>query len=814
MKFIYTLTILLISVINLYSQNETAKQIKANISGNIYDSHTKKPISYANVTLYKATDSLLVTGNVTDDNGNYVLANIKDGNYYLIANFIGYNKKTINNITINDKIKKIKVQDIFLEQSTQNISEVQVVAQKDYIEYKIDKKVINVDQSLNATGGTAIDVLKNVPSVSVDIEGNVAIRGNTNYTVLIDGKPSIMDGNDILNQYPASSIEKIELITNPSAKYDPEGTAGIINIILKKEKRDGFNGIVNLSAGKNDKYNADFLFNLRKKKFNYFIGASYNNKWNLGNSKTINEIYNSDTINNLVEDGDMRFLRQSKSINGGFDYAINPNNSITFAFNYREALMKRNKLTSYNSYDSYNDDVLNSIYSLSDNRYSMHMSIYSFDLSYQKKFKKEDHKVLFFTNVSTLTGLTKENSVLDYTNNLFNKTSDGSRNRSQTNADRQNYQLKIDYTNPLKIGKFESGFQYTTGPNGDIDFIYEDFDLNSVLWINNTNYSNILFFNQSIYATYATFSSKFKEFEYQLGLRYEITDRIIEQKTTNEKYLVNLSNYYPTVHINKKLTKDRNIQLSYSKRVNRPKPWLLNPYPNFSDLYNLSKGNPYLKPEDINAFEINYQKNYKKMFYSLGTYYNLTTNSIVRIITIDELNRKVSTMGNFDKKESYGFELMLNIDPKKWININLSGNLYNMSVNGNITGENVKDNSFNYETKLATNFTITKTTKFQLTGVYNSPSVDIQGEKSEVYYFDFGIKQDVFKKKASLTLNIQDVFKTRTSERTILNKSYYTFEKMNREYQVYMITFSYKINNFKKQKPNNQGGEVEGLEQM
>jgi len=276
-------------------ENDTNDDGKGKIVGTIVEKGTETPMEFANIAVYKETDSTLVTGSITNEKGLFEITDLDYGDYYLVANFIGFDEENVVDIKLNRSNRVYNLGEINLAPSTVAIGEVNVVADKAAVEYKLDKKVVNVSQVISAIGGTAVDVLENTPSVQVDIEGNVSLRGSGNFTVLIDGRPSVLSGSDALRQIPSSAIENIEIITNPSAKYEPDGAAGIINLVMKKNSMNGLNGIVNASVGTGEKYRSDFMLNYRFEKLNLFFGADWRDEINNGETGSERETYYNDT---------------------------------------------------------------------------------------------------------------------------------------------------------------------------------------------------------------------------------------------------------------------------------------------------------------------------------------------------------------------------------------------------------------------------------------------------------------------------------------------------------------------------------------
>ncbi|MBT7142933.1 MAG: TonB-dependent receptor [Bacteroidetes bacterium] len=789
---IFTILLLLISFTVSFAQ-QSGNSV---ISGKVIDYNLNLPIEYANVVLYKQQDSSMVDGTISDSSGTFQLSKIPYGKYYIAANFIGYEKMITPDLELNKETPFIDLKELKIVQAIENIEGVEVVGEKSYVEYKIDKKVVNVSKHVNAAGGTAADVLENVPSVVVDIEGNVSLRGSSNFTVLIDGKPTVMSGNDLLKQIPANVIENIEIITNPSAKYDPDGTSGIINLVMKKEKRNGFNGIVNLTAATMNKYGGDFQLNLRKEKVNYFISANYNRNTGLAETENYRETYFSDTTSYLMEKTDRKNTQRPWRINLGADYYLSDKNTLTVSGTYGGFGYFREFNTKYHLWDdvsSYDD------FSISDNIFEIDGVYFSASVNFQHDFAQDEHKFVVSVSGWQWDGKDIEESNEQTTD--FGYTSLGllSKMRSTHNPVRNNLRAKVDYTKPFSKGKLEAGIQ-THITSGTSNFVYENLDPDFNDWVFNSQYSNEMLFDRNLYSGYTTFSSQFFGFSYQAGLRVEYTDRLLHQKTTDEKYDVEILKYYPSCHITRQLPANQQVQLSYSRRINRPQPWELNPFPNYSDSYNFSMGNPLLKPEDIDSYEFNYMNRMKKSFLSLGLFYRHTNNTKLYAIDIDEADPNVVfiTYKNLDKTYAYGTELMFNYDPYKWLNINLGGNLYKYNIEADIYDQSIDLESTSWDSRLTAAFKISSATRVQLTGVYVSPGIEGQGTKEEYYVANLSVRHDFLERKASVSLNVRDIFATGIYEVETKYEDFYSHFIYKNEAPVIRISLTYRINNYKR----------------
>ncbi|MBN2683129.1 MAG: TonB-dependent receptor [Bacteroidales bacterium] len=767
---------------------------KGSIAGIIIDKNLNKPVEYANVVIYKKADSTIVNGTISGLDGSFRIENLSEGDYFLTADFLGYNKFVVPAITISKENKIVDLGIIKIQQAIELINEVEVVGEKNYVDYKIDKKVVNVSQHINAAGGTAAQVLENVPSVNVDMEGNVSLRGSQSFTVLIDGKPSIIPGNEVLKQIPASDIENIEIITNPSAKYDPDGTSGIINLVMKKNRDNGLNGLVSANVGTWNKFGGNTSFNLKKEKINYFLSASYNKSprnmfsW----EDRVNTM--TDTILNLKERSERVQTFRPWNVNAGVDYNLNSNNLITVSGGIGSYGFFRDFETKY---EAWTNPSTSKEYTLSENYFLSDGLYYSGTISYRKSFSKQGHVFETSINAWKWDGEQKETSD-EYTSSTgFDNAGSYMKLRTLSTNIRDNLRIKADYTLPIKAGKFETGLLAHLNP-GTSDFVFENYDSDAMAWKENAIFTNSTNFKRNIYSAYSMYSNQYKKLGYQLGIRGEYTDRLIEQLTTGEDYEVEIFNYYPTFALSMELAKGQQLQAGYSRRINRPQPWELNPYPNYSDSYNYSEGNPYLRPEDIDSYEFNYIKRLKKGMFSGGLYYRLTHDTKVMHVEIDEVNRLYLTYQNLDNTESAGTELMINRELGTKFSLNLGGNLYYYRIKGFLSGSVINQTSYNYDGRLSFSYKINPLSRLQLTGMYTSPSAEIFGTRHSNYVIGLAFRKDIIKRKGTLVVNISDVLASSEYRITKETQGYHSEISFKGESPIVSVSFSYRINNYQR----------------
>ncbi len=781
------------------------------VTGMIQDSTVKGPIEYATVGLYRQSDSTLVNGAVTDQSGAFMLRGIPNGQYYLEASFIGYIKKTVP-VVLTPQTHAIDLGVVGLHLNVTQIDDVQIVAQNQRVEYKIDKKVVNISQDLTAAGGSLVNALENTPSIQVDVEGNVTLRGSGNFQLLIDGKPSVIQGSEGLQQIPSSAVQSVEIITSPSAKYDPDGDAGIINVIMKKQKNTGIGGVVNASIGTGNKYTADFLINFRKKKINYFVGAEYANFEFDNKGEGEKRTYSGDSATYQTSNVHGVFHRQAVNLKSGFDYTISDKSTLSFSGGIGNRSVSRDFMSRNHWYDE--PFVKDSFYR--ENSLSTDEDLfYNLNLDFLKKYGEKDHSLQASAYFSASTEDESDEDVIQRTNDRYELVGQQpARTRSGQNNSESELRLELDFTKPVGKGKMETGLQSRWDMDHG-DYVYEDYQPQGNEWVYNDTISNSLNYLDAIQSAYGIFSGPLGKFEYQTGLRAEYDYRRLEQITSSETYVYNKFHFFPSFYITRKLSDAHQFQFTFTRRIHRPNEWQLNPFKEFRGSNNVFFGNPELKPEFTNSFELNYQHTFKKGFVSLETYYRRTTGKISWINGIDTLSGKqvfTNTSINANRDHSLGIELMANLDITKWWNVNITGNLFRYQLEGKVDGENVTSSSTTWNTNYSTMFKLGENTRVQLMGFYNGPSNTLQGKRDGSFVINAAIRRDFMKKKLTLSLNARDIFATGKWSFTSEGPSFYTYNRFSREAPVVTLNLSYQINNYRQasRKGNNDNSEDSG----
>ena len=767
----------------------TGEASKGTLKGFVYDANANQPLEYATIAITRKRDNTVVNGTITDATGFFKIKNIDFGRYKVEITFIGYKTKFLDDVLIKPDNRNIDLGEISLHPSVETLDEVVVVSDRPTMTYKIDKKIINVSQQHTSASGTAVEILENIPSVTVDIEGNVSLRGSTSFTVLIDGKPTVLDPSDALTQIPASAIENIEVITNPSAKYDPDGTSGIINIITKKNKLQGFNGIVNINSGMYDRYGGDFLINWRKERFNVYIGADFNNRNMEGERDSENRtIYNNTTLY-ILSDGNFNRGRQTYSVRSGFDFNLNALNSINFEVRIGNYDLGGSSFTDFNEYTN----PVSSIDFYTSNELSERGGLYySLNFGYTKNFMKKGHEITSSINYNardfdeeTTNKLIDENNVLT------------SGQRSLESGPRDSYRFKLDYTLPLRVNdKFEAGLQARLSNYNEFAEMYQ-YNSATQVYDYMAEFMNDVNRYRNIYSVYSMYSGETGNFGYQGGIRGEYTDRKITLNNTGESFVIDRLDLFPTIHMSYNLPKDQQLMASYTRRIERPRGYYLEPFLTWSNAYNVRQGNPDLLAEYIDSYELNYLNKFGRNSFSIDAYYRITNNKIERTKSVYEENVFLSSVENVGKDYSLGFELMLGLDLQKWWHVDLMGNVYDYRVEGELDGKDFSENSFNWNTRFNNTLRFGKTTRVQLNGMYNSPTITAQGERDGFLMANVALRQSFYKNKLSATLQVRDVFGTMSHSGTFEGEDFYSYYDFNPNTPIVTLTLTYRINNYK-----------------
>lgn len=777
----------------------------AKIVGKVIDASTKNPIEYTNIVLLRSSDSSQVNGTITNDEGIFRLSGVVTNQYILKVSFIGYEPIFVNRIDINSSTKVLDLEEIELHSISYQIDGATVIANKTPIEYHIDKKVINVSAQSTSISGTAVEVLENVPSVNVDIEGNVSLRGSGSFTLLIDGRPTILDANDALQQIPASTIDKIEIVTNPSAKYDPEGVSGIINIISKKGEYAGMSAIINAHVGLDEKYGGDFITNYKTNGTSLYFGADYRSSSYPGTGQENRVTYNDEFASFLNSTNTNTRGRDGYNLTGGADFTFDTNNQLGLSIRYGDRTSASNSLVNY--YEYTNPPTSETYYNnISDRERGGNR--FSSSLNYRHIFGENQHEITGDLDYSLSNG--EEFTINEYYDE------DGSLSSGRKNTEdgpSRRFRGKIDYTLPLSLqNRFEAGVQAEIGRSDDDSRSYI-FDANGGDYIFQKDYSYLVEYSRNIYSIYSLYNSKESKFGYQFGLRGEFTDRLVFIPDSSQSSVINRWDYFPTLHTSYSFNELVQVMASYTRRIRRPRGYYLEPFLTWEDQNNVRQGNPELEPEYINSFEIAYQTHIQEVILSLEGYYRERKNKIERVRAVYDTNVTITTPFNVGTDHTLGAEFMIDADLLNFWNLNFMGDLSQYKLEGTFVNQDYARENFNWSLRLNNTFMITPSTKIQVNGRYRGPSISLQGDYEGYFSTDVALRQDLWERKMSITLQIRDVFQTSKREGTSFGPRFESYTYSQRKAPIVLLNFTLNLNNFKqnsdrgKQNGGDDGGE-------
>jgi outer membrane receptor protein involved in Fe transport len=797
--------VLLFTTVNfLLAQNFPNKSAQSigpvTIIATFLDSKTNQPIEYATVLLLNAQDSSIINGTTSSKKGEIKFENIAFGVYKIKASIIGYKTTQSKVFVVNSKELLVDLGAFKMDISDKTLKALEIVGEKADFTNQLDKKTYSVGKNITNIGGSATDILQNIPSVNVDIDGKISLRGSENVTVLIDGKPSTLTGANrqaILQQLPANAISEIEIITNPSAKYDADGMAGIINIKTKKDKLKGINANTQATVGTNDKYSFNLGLNNRTSKYNLFGNYSYRHERrdNFGNGEQFNYFTGNNYSFKSKNDG--YNLNDFNTGRVGIDYYLNNHNTISFSTGISSNISARPDLINFDYYDSvgylYSNFKRNNY--ATDNNLTLDATI-----DYRRTVSKNKSELTASASINSNTRKANE----DYKNSTAVSFEIPSQ-RNKNEATFTNFIAQIDYVWPLKNGKIETGAKTTMRSidNNQQGFRY-NFG-NNEFW-KDSLISNHFVYNEMVNAGYITFASKYKNFDYQLGVRTEITDIEGNSKTTNTLFTNSYFNFFPSGFVKYALAKDQNLQLGYSRRVNRPGFESLNPFIDYSDSVNLRQGNPKVQPEYIHSVELNYQTQIKKLNLSATLYYRYTDNMIARLRTVNPVTGlSIMSFYNFNSAQNTGVEVIIRYNFVKLGNLMLSGNWYQNVVNGGNVQSDLQSEITTWNTRLTYNLPLPKAFYFQANGMYMAPMRFAQSTISGMNGLDIGVRKDFYDGKLQCGLNLSDVFNIRQFN-IRQDGTNFTYDGMRkRESRVLTFSVTYRIgskdNPFTKKKP-------------
>jgi outer membrane receptor protein involved in Fe transport len=778
--------------------------VRGKITGKVIDSQSGQPLEYATIALF-IRDTILLTGTTTNPAGEFSMDVKMFTTYSLRTDYIGYKQKWIRNVSVSENNSNINVGPIQVETAALDIGEVQITGERGQVQLSLDKKVYNVERDITSQGGSAAEVLQNVPSVTVDMDGAVSVRGSGNVRILVDGKPSGLTGiskADVLEQIPASTIESIEVITNPSARYDSESMGGIINIILKKQKQPGLNGLFNITAGTGNRYNSSIHLNSNRGWVNIFGGydVRYNERKRSATQSRYTRIMDSIAYMDQERFGVQKNL--SHSFRAGSDFNLNNRNTITVSGRYRLGDESGNTELNFFTYDE--NRILTDYYKRFSDETEDEWD-YDLNLSYRRSY--ENKRKSLTTDIVFSEGYELDNNMITGQpyDLAFQPIGDGLFETTRDLQLQKNLSAQIDYVHPVgKEAKIETGAK-TNWRFIDADFVRMLEDPLSDVIFTDTNASNQFIYDDMVHAAYVSYGNKIGKHGFMAGLRAEQSLTFIDLKNGQAQIENDYIDFFPSAFLSRELGDEQTVQLSYTRRINRPRYRALIPSSDFSDPLNLRTGNPNLKPEYTNAFELGYLRYIKNITLNSTLYFRRTTDVITRFRTLRPDGVSVLTFENLAISEDYGAELVLSGQLLKWLRINASGNIFRNQTEAPNLGQELSSDYLGYFARLGVNLALPYKTDMQIMSHYRGPRESPTGRMLEMFFMDIGAKKEIFKNKGTVTLRVSDPFNTGKFRYETFGPGFQINGSFDRNMQAVYLGFSYRINNFKQERERNRG---------
>ncbi|MAX69782.1 MAG: TonB-dependent receptor [Flavobacteriaceae bacterium] len=804
--------------------NFSFSQKDVTVKGTVVEQGSNYPLEYATITFTSKSDNKTVTGGITDNEGKFNV-DLESGVYDIAVEYISYKTKNYYNKTISEDIN---LGTVALDLDIESLDEVEIVAESTTVEIKLDKKVYNIGKDLTTAGGTVSDALNNVPSVAVDIDGAISLRGNENVRILINGKPSAMAGfgdSNILSQLPAEAIERVEVITSPSARYDAEGTAGILNIILRQKETLGFNGSVNLTVGNPDNLGVSAAINYRTEKYNLFSNFGW--RYFDAPRNSFNDITYFDQLdedNNLVEpefrrireDQEVERLNRNYNANIGMEYFLSESSSLTGSFFYRlgsDADLSLNSSERFNDGSIVEETLRREKQTEQDNRYQV-------ALNYVKRFGEDsDHKLTadFQFENSSEEGFTNYNEDYIFTNQT-NPTGIQSEQETTT-EDQKEYLLQADYVLPLgEDSRFEAGYRGNF-ENEVTDYVLEQENLaNGDLEVNDV-YTNVFDYDQNVNAIYSQYGNKFGKFSFLLGLRLEHTQLkgTIDSRLTDEELVEEFgfpietdfnNNYlglFPTVNLIYNLggsdsDSEESITVGYNRRINRPRSWFINPFPSRSSRTNVFQGNPNLEPAFSSTFDLGYLRRWEKFTLTSSIYYQHETDSFERVEentgqqTSDGIDIIRTIPVNLSTNNRTGAELGFLYNPAKWLRLNSSFNFFQFETEGEFNGVDYSTKNTSWFARFSSKVTMPWKIDWQTNAFYRGARQDAQSDTDGILSIDLAFSKEILSNRGTLSLNVRDLLNSRKRQALTTTDFFTRYNESQWRQRQINLSFIYRFN--------------------
>ena len=762
----------------------------AQIHGRLLDASSREAIDYADIFLYETGNSKPIQQTFPNERGEFRFEQIGKGRYTIMARLVGYDILSKRDIEANGS--PVNLGDLMMKPLEVGIAEVEVVASKRQLVYKLDKKVVEATSNMMAGGGSAVDVLENTPSIRVDAEGDVTFRGSSGFLVYIDGKPSVFTGTQALEQVPAGHIENIEIITTPSAKHDTEGDVGIINIITKKHSRQGLSGMINLSGSTWLSRHVDFLLTQQNARSRWYVGGQWTDRMRKSDfdQEKLTIVGDQTTSSHAI--GPRTGDSYHYTLKGGWSLSL-PKTTITLdleggyggnkrkgEMNYEETITLKGGspvTTRYTSIDDYDNDE----------------NIGLGSLSVQHKFNDKGHEI------SASAYYKYGGNALEYFfNDLMSLQGERQQgHRAYESEHRETLRANLDYALPFgKGGKLEAGYQYYSYLE-DGNYKMEWWDPEKQVFYWRDDIYNTFYFQEGVNSIYAILSQSWNNFEAQAGVRGEHTHTVLRSSVEGADRTKNRFEFFPSVHLGYNFPNGHRLLASYSRRTTRPQLYYMEPYITYRDFYTAEIGNPDIRPEYINSFELNYQKSFGENSVSATLFHRSRKDKIERLRVPYSAGVTLDSMANVGHDYSTGLELSLNLHPVRWWNTTVNGNLYHYKVKNEQAAGGNTSTSTNYDILWNNLFDLGKYTRLQLDGSFVGPSVTTQGRTDAYWYANLAVRQQLFNRRLTATLAFRDIFRSAKYVSDIQTADLRSLTRIKPKYPQITLTLSWTFNSYK-----------------
>lgn len=782
----------LIFVLTLCSFFSVSAAPGPRIRGKIVEAGSRNPIDFADVLLFAKGKEQPVSHVLPDNDGQFSIPDLQDGEYSLLIKLIGFDIYARPEIVLNTSHPMVDLGMIEMLPLEVGLAEVEVVAQKKQVIYKLDKKVVEASGNLLASGGTAIDILENTPSVRVDAEGEVTFRGSSGFAVYVDGKPSIFSGTQALEQIPSSQIENIEIITTPSARHDTGGDVGIINIITKRNFRQGLSGMVNLNGSTFLSRGVDFLVTNQAKNARWYVGGRWSDRLRKSSFNQQKTTMVGDTATVSHSDGPREGNHFNYSLKTGWFYSL-PKTTFNIDveggyggstrkgdLDYTEERQTNGVVFDHGHYDSRDD-------------YDLHETYFQGTVGLDHSFDEKGH------TLSAGFYLKYGGDAMEYfQSDLYDKNGVRQQgHRAWEDEHRWTVRGNLDYVLPYRsTGRLEAGYQYYSYlEDGDYSMQFYDPAIQEFYW--RDDIYNTFYFQEGIHSIYALIADSYRAFDFQVGVRGEHTHRVLRSSIEGADRLDNRFELFPSVHVGYNFPHQQVLMASYSRRTTRPDLFYMEPYITYRDFYSAEIGNPDIRPEYIHSFELNYKVNVDDHSISATLFHRSRKDKIERLRVPFEAGVTLDSMANVGHDYSTGLELSAQFQLNRWWNMNLNGSMYHYKVENEFKVDGRNEKSTNYDINWNNAFDAGKYTRVQVDGNFVGPSVTTQGRTDAFWYVNLAVRQQLWQRRLTATLAFRDVFHSARYISNITTSDLQSVTRIRPKYPLMMLSLSYTFNNYR-----------------